>query len=200
MDFDRQAVVDALLTYALHNTETTRKAVFEKFPRACKLASIPLFTETTQWEAIDRLDEDAREHYFARLRRDGAEGEQIIETYERIQRKDGVTVKVSNCEDDPFMVQFEVSDEIADAWADAHGSLCGGTWETADGTDFVYDSGVWYEGLFDELKAEGFNLDFSEWSDPEEEDFAIAKHWHECPQCEGTDFERAKKHMKGEAA
>lgn len=199
--FDRQAVADALITFASHNdTKGMRERILTKCNRTRDLSSIGLHpNHETQWEAIDSLDEAAREHYFELLRRElGEEGQEIVDNYLRIQDVAGVEIKVSSRDHDPFEVHFEISDVIADAWADAHGSLCGGTWETAGGTDFVYDIGMWHPGLWDELKKEGYNLDFSEWSDPDEDDLAIANHLGECPECEGKDFAAAKKHVTGE--
>lgn len=204
--FDRQAMADAFVTFAMQNDsgeEQIHARLTSKCKRTRKLSTIGLtrHSHNSQWEAIDALDEVAREHYFALLRMlvGAEEGQKIVANYERIQKIDGVTIKLSNREDDPFVITFEIHDEIADAWANAHGSVCGGTWECADmGTSFVYDMGSWYADLFDELKEEGYKLDFSEYSEPDEQDLAIINHAMECPKCANHgDFQAAKKHVEG---
>jgi hypothetical protein len=120
--------------------------------------------------------------------------------YARIQDPAGVTIRVENSDDDPFTISFSVSDPgdsdegIADAWADRHGALMGGTWEACDGPDFVHDYGHWYPGCFDKLKE--YDLDLSVYSEPEEDDLAIARHMHDCPACSRDDFQRAKEHCE----
>ena len=103
-----------------------------------------------------------------------------LEDFAKVGWPWGVTVYVQGSDDDPFRVNFHVSDPIASDWADANGSLDGGTWETVDGPDFVYDTGQWSPDLWDRLRKEGFDLDFSEWSDPDEDDLAAARHARNC--------------------
>jgi hypothetical protein len=204
LSFNREDVVDAIFVYASQHPSSDLRARAEKADRARKLSSHGLYSHgSSVWEAIDSLEETARPHYFALVEK--LEGkpaaDELRSNYDRIQKVNGVEIKVTNDGDDPFSVMFEIHDVIADAWADAHGSLCGGTWECPDkDTSFVYDMGSWHATLFDELMAEGYDLDFSEWSDPEEEDHAIVKHWMECPKCKGTDFGQSKKHVEELAA
>jgi hypothetical protein len=144
------------------------------------------------------LEDSAREHYFALVaKRDGQkQADELRANYERIGDPAGVEIQIHSSEDDPYQVTFIIQDEIADAWADAHGSLDGGTWECADGPGFVYDHGFWTPTLFEELRKEGFNLDFSQWyGDPDENDERIARHAGECDECSG-DFSRARDHVE----
>lgn len=198
--FVREDVADAIVTYASQHKTSALYQRVAKSERVLKLANASLHNwgDNSVWQAIDALEESARPHYFALVAKlDGdAAAEELRTNYGRISDPAGVTVHVSNCGDDPFYVMFEIHDEIADAWADANGSLDGGTWECPDGdTSFVYDMGLWYPGLFDKLKAEGYKLDLSAWDDPDEDDLAVAKHWGECPKCDGQDFARAKEHL-----
>lgn len=85
--------------------------------------------------------------------------------YDLDDPKDRLTVKVEDQDDDPFTVMFTVQGGNADHWADANGAIAGGTWETADGRDFVYDSGGLYPGCFEEWQADGWDLDLSEASE-----------------------------------
>jgi hypothetical protein len=127
-------------------------------------------------------------------KRDGAnEAAEMLDRWTRINAKDSVTIVVANSDDDPTQINIHVQDEIADAWADAHGSLDGGTWECADGSDFVYDMLYWRPGLFTELLAEGFKFDFSGFGEPDERDLAVAAHASECDECE-YDWHKADEH------
>lgn len=78
---------------------------------------------------------------------------------------DAVTVVVENSEDDPFTLNLHVQDQLASKWADDHGSLDGGTWESVDGPDFIHDHAGCRPGIFDEWKKEGFKLDLSQADD-----------------------------------
>jgi hypothetical protein len=119
--------------------------------------------------------------------------------YARVHDPAGVTIVVESSDDDPTLVTFHIADPIANAWADRHGSLDGGTWETSDGEDFVYDTTYWHEGLFEEIKKEGFDLDFSSYGEPDERDLAIVAHAADCEACQG-DFSNAEKHFTDEPA
>ena len=91
-------------------------------------------------------------------------------------------------------------DPIADAWADAHGSLDGGTWECCDGPDFVYDILYWRPGLIEELQAERLRSQLlPALYEPGEEETAIATHAGECDACQG-DYREAEKHLESRAA
>jgi hypothetical protein len=72
-----------------------------------------------------------------------------------------LTVVVESQEDDPFSVMFTVQGPHADHWADHVGAIAGGTWESCDGSDFVYDIGSLHPGCYAEWKAEGYKLDLS---------------------------------------
>lgn len=71
-------------------------------------------------------------------------------------------VIVESSEDDPFSVVFTVQGPHADHWADHVGAIAGGTWESCDGSDFVYDTGSLYPGCYEEWQAEGYNIDLSQ--------------------------------------
>jgi hypothetical protein len=191
-------VADAFVAYARFHPMSWVYPALTRCRRVRALARLGPSTQAhgTIWETLDTMEETAREHYFTLVQK--LEGSlvrnQLQQNFERIYKKDGVTIKVENLEDDPFMVQFIIHDEVADAWAEVHGSLCGGTWEKVDGPDFVYDIGTWHPKLFEELKKEGFDLDFSEYSEPEAGDFPIAEHAGKCDRCSG-DFSKAKKHL-----
>ena len=60
-------------------------------------------------------------------------------------------------------VEFEVNGYRADLWADMQGALDGGTWETCDGNDMVYDFGMDRPSLIKDLEEEGYQLDTSEY-------------------------------------
>ena len=75
-------------------------------------------------------------------------------------RKGMRTVVVEARADDPFSVCFHVQGPGADAWADAVGSIDGGTWESC-GDDFVYDHGTLRPGCYEEWERDGWKLDCS---------------------------------------
>lgn len=118
-----------------------------------------------------------------------------VERIRRVYAKDGVTVHVENSDDDPTTVMYHVQDDLAEEWADNDQYIDGNSWESADGPDFVYAMGTWHPKLFDELKAEGYDLDFSSYSEPDERDVDIARHAAECPHCE-YDWHKAENHYK----
>lgn len=72
-----------------------------------------------------------------------------------------LTVVVDSRDDDPFSVSFDVHGPHADHWADHVGAIDGGTWESCDGEDFVYDIGSLRPGCYAAWKAEGYKLDLS---------------------------------------
>lgn len=104
-------------------------------------------------------------------------------------------IRLSNSDDDPTQIIAIVEGDYADKWADHHGSLDGGTWESADGPTFVYDILYWRPGLFEELEADGYKFDHSEYSEPDEHDLAVARHASECEKC-SHDWHKAEKHME----
>lgn len=110
--------------------------------------------------------------------------------------KDLYTVKLENSDDDPTQVNAYVHGPYADEWCDAVGALTGSSWECADGPEFCYDSFLWEPGLVEGLRKEGFDLDLSEYSDPDSEELLIARHASECKACE-YDYRRAETHLDG---
>ena len=104
-------------------------------------------------------------------------------------------VELSNTDDDPTQMLAIVRGEFAQQWADHHGALAGGTWECGDGPTFMYDILGWEPGLVDKIKAEGFKLDLSEYSAPDEHDVSVAEHAATCESC-GHDWHRAEKHLE----
>lgn len=110
-------------------------------------------------------------------------------------KADLYTIVVENTDDDPTQLMVHVSGEYAAQWAEYHGSLAGGTWEKADGPDFVYDIICWAPNLIEQVTAEGFDLDLSQYSDPDPRDLAIAEHATTCEEC-SYDWHRAEKHMQ----
>lgn len=151
-----------------------------------KLARIPA-EEPHKWAYL---------RYEREVEAGGAIG--LADAYARVHDPAGVTIHVENSDDDPTRVEFHVQDPIANAWADRHGALDGGTWETADGEDFVYDGTYWREDLFDELRKEGFDFDFSSYGEPDERDLAIAAHAADCDVCQG-DWHRAEEDFDDDA-
>lgn len=103
-------------------------------------------------------------------------------------------IVVENTEDDPTELLFTVHGDHAAAWGEYHGSLTGGTWEKADGPEFIYDIGAWTPTLLDEITALGFELNLSQYSDPDPRDLAIAEHAATCATCD-YDWHRAEQHM-----
>ncbi len=103
-------------------------------------------------------------------------------------------VVVENTDDDPTQIILTVQGDHAAAWGEYHGSLTGGTWEKADGPDFIYDIGSWTPTLLDEIIALGFKLDLSQYCDPEPSDLVIAEHAATCEACD-FDWHRGERHM-----
>lgn len=90
--------------------------------------------------------------------------------------KEYKSIKLENSDDDPLQIIATITGPHADDFAEAQGSLDGGTWER-DGGDgmFVYDVLYWRPGLIDELEKEGYKLDRTEYSEPDEDEIAEAK-------------------------
>jgi hypothetical protein len=195
----REPFADAIVAYASHRSVDLKKRLHGS--RVSHLSQSTLYSNRTEWEALRYLSDDAREVYFAIVaQREGSkEAEELRANYERIDRKDGVTIVLETSDDDPFQITAHMQDPIADAWADAHGSLDGGTWECCDGPDFVYDILYWRPGLIEELQAEGYNFDCSQLYEPGEEETAIARHSGECDECQG-DYRQAEEHVSKLAA
>jgi len=195
--FNRQAIIDAYVTFAYVNA-CARDALTEVAWKA-RVEHVKDLSNVSPWrsshdddamrqiEAVEELDDDTRPHYFALLvaRLPDEKAETIREDYERRNKIDGVTVDVSNTSDDdgPMRIDFVVRDRIAEAWADREGDIAGDTWQSA-GDSYVYASTYWYPGLIEELQKDGYDLDLSEFSEPDEADIAADEHRREY----GSDF------------
>ena len=177
----REVFADAIVAFAAQRSDALKAR---------------LHGSRSEWEELRYLSDDAREVYFAIVaQRDGAkEAAELRANYDRIDRPDGVTIVLETSDDDPFQITAHVQDPIADAWADAHGSLDGGTWECCDGPTFVYDILYWHPGLIEELTREGYDLDCSQLYEPGEEETAIARHSGDCDTCQG-DYRQAEEHV-----
>ena len=83
--------------------------------------------------------------------------------------KDRLTVKLSMCDDYPHgdVCMAVVEGRWAEAWAEHDQTIAGDSWENPDGDDFVYAMPCNSATLVDELKAEGYSVDASEWSEPD---------------------------------
>lgn len=198
----RGVFADAIVTYAAHRSPALKERLsVPNRSRVRAMAGPSLYTCDSEWEALRYLDDDAREVYFWIVaKRDGIkEATELRENYDRIGRPDGVTIVLETSDDDPFRITAHVQDPIADAWADAHGSLDGGTWECCDGPDFVYDILYWRPGLIEELQKEGYSFDCSQLYEPGEEETAIMQHACDCDACQG-DYREAEKHVAGGAS
>lgn len=200
----REVFADAIVAYAAQRSPDLKARLHpagSRGTRVLHLAETSLYGYKSEWEELRYLSDDAREVYFSLVaQREGAkEAEELRANYERIDRPDGVTIVLETSDYDPFQITAHIQDPIADAWADAHGSLDGGTWECCDGPDFVYDILYWRPGLIEELQAEGFDLDCSQLYEPGEEETAIATHAGECDACQG-DYRQAEEHVSKLAA
>lgn len=128
-------------------------------------------------------------------------GESSAERLRRIMRPEAgdVVINLDTSDDDPFQITAWVSDVNANRWADAMGSLDGGTWESteSDGS-FVYDILQWSPELIDTLLAQGYRLALSNFREPSEEEIEIAHHASHCDACEG-DYRAAERHSASAA-
>ena len=189
---DRELLATCHALYARVTGQTG--AMRLNYPRAWALANYPY--GDTHWETLDALDDDAARAVYMCIvaKHEGAAiAADYWKNYCRIHDPRGVTIRVSSSDDDPFAITFIVQDDIANAWAEAHGSIAGGTWECPDeDPSFVYDCAFWYPGIWEKLAE--YDLDFSEWSDPDEDEIAIAQHARECPVCDG-DYRTAEEHV-----
>ena len=202
LPFNRQAIIDAYVTFAYVNAgekdplvALAWRARVEKVRELSDLRPAHM----SQFEAIEALDDDTREHYFALLAlRLGGEdpAAKIRDAWERKDKIDGVTVHVSNTGDcGPCYVDFTVRDDIASAWADGNSDIAGDSWETAD-DDMVYASTFWHETLIEDLQKEGYDLDLSEYSEPDETDLKADEHRRWCENESGLPYgERCSTHQ-----
>jgi hypothetical protein len=195
---NRQDIVDAYAAYAMiHRDGPIAVERISGKPELRDLCMVSLWGHRSPHEYLRSLEDSALQAYFGLV--DKLQGREAANAalllYARVGWPDGLTVHVTNSDDDPFRVNFHAYSEIASDWADAQGALDGGTWEGED--EFIHDSGMWDSKLFDRLRAEGYRLDLSEWSDPEPEDHETAKHISECYACQDHwDFSKAREHMQ----
>ena len=195
--FDRTDFANALVAYASMHPGNFADRIAAS--RTADIATESYLYKNTHWEILKSLEPEAQALYFALVaKHEGAQrAEDLSSDYARIQDPKGVTILVENSDDDPFSILFTINDSgdsgegIADAWADCHGSLCCGTWESGC-PDFVYDQGYFYPGLFDEITE--YDLNFSVYSEPSDTDCTIAQHAAHCDDCDG-DFRQAEKHL-----
>jgi hypothetical protein len=220
--FNRMAIVEAYCAFADLNDGTdalTQVAWQARVAKVRDLYSIRTLARgdaenpTDAIESLGSLDEASRDAYVALSARllgepDDRDDETIAQAYVRANRKDGVEVHVSNNGDDPFQVDFTINDPVADAWANAHGSLGGGTWEGTGDPGFVYDSTCWHEDLVEDLQREGFDLDLSEYGEPDADDLRVMDHIHGtvatddapategCEACQNYGYRDGVKHLE----
>jgi len=182
----------AVLYYKYRNGREPSKAVRDLSAIGCYKSSGGRYS-TSEIDALEDAEPEVMARYLAWVARDEgpAAAAQIADDMARIADPKGVTIYVTNRDDDPTVVAFHIQDPLATAWCDRHGALMGGTWECADGSDFWYDSGVWYPGCFDELRE--YKLNFAEYGEPDDRDLAIMAHASECDAC-GYDYHKAEEH------
>lgn len=89
--------------------------------------------------------------------------------WRRTVTKSRFVVKLSNIDGDDVCVLAEVRGWGAHAWAEWDQTIGGSSWETArDLPGYAYAMPVNHAGLAEELGAEGYDLDLSEYSPPDE--------------------------------
>lgn len=113
----------------------------------------------------------------------------------RINRIDGVEIILETSDYDPFQTTAHIHDELASEWCDAHGSLDGGTWEECDGPEFCYDIINWYPGQIDALQKEGYDFNFSQYVEPDDEQIAVGNHLANCDECD-YDYSKGEEHAR----
>lgn len=193
---NRYHVVNAYVAYVtLHGdkklAERLRKPAIHDLADHC----FSLRCDYNESDVLDRLESEELAIYFGlvhKLNGEAAFAEEV-DTWRRINSIDGVEIIVENSDDDPTRVDFHINDPIAGQWADKHGSLDGGTWES-DGAGFCYDSTYWHPKLFEELQKEGFSFDFSQYGEPDEHDLEVSRHACDCDECQG-DWRQGEKHL-----
>jgi hypothetical protein len=206
LGFNRLAIINAYVVFAHANAggdalgQAAWRARTARFEQGTATVAYWRLTDgTSQHEAIDELDEKDRPHYFALLaaKLGIAEAEKIENDYTRAHKTDGVTVVVSTNEEDPFRIDFYVSDPIACQWADHDQTIAGASWEGTGDEGLAYASTYWHGDLIAELEKEGYDLNLSQYCEPSEEDLRIADHQHSCEACEHRgEFRHAAKHVE----
>jgi len=205
---DRYDFADAIMTFACYRDHTLIDRLASKASKVSALSNMGWphkqsrrrrgsnSYETTERQAVQSLEPGAALAYLALVAKNAGESEAIKLANEihRINRADGVTIQLETSDDDPTQFTAHIADELADEWCEAHGALDGGTWECADGPDFCYDILYWRPRLIEELQKEGFDFDFSQFSEPDERDIAVAMHASECSECE-YDWHKANDHL-----
>ena len=104
-------------------------------------------------------------------------------------RKDRVTL-VLTVSDTPHRenVYIDVRGWGQEAWADRDGYLLGSTWESY-GDGRIWNMLTNGTGIVDELIAEGYSVDASDWSEPEEMPKQLPLPGHPCPVCNAVKCE-----------
>lgn len=191
MQFDRFDICSAYYMYAtLWNCSSDNvQAIWRRLER---IDYKPSHSE----EKLEGLSENAQEILVSVVRR--LEGDEPADKLRRelFPQHSDVTLALENSDDDPTRITAYAYYEFAEKWCDAVGSAQGSTWET-DGSDFLYDIWTWHPKLIEELEADGFKLDLSQYSDCDDETIAIATHASECDECQGS-YSDAEDHIKGE--
>lgn len=103
--------------------------------------------------------------------------------YRRTVRRDRVTL-ILRVSDTPHResVYVDVEGSEQEAWADHDGCLLGSTWESY-GNGRIWNMLSNHPGIVDELKVEGYVVDASEWSEPEEMPAQLPLPGEPCPVC-----------------
>jgi hypothetical protein len=144
-------------------------------------------------EFVERINENAQDILLELVAR--KKGEYTMEDLRRQIRPEtgDVTLKLENSDDDPTFVNVYVNAAYARIWAGNEQTTQGSTWE-CDGDTFAYNSWAWHPEMLDELLADGYELDLSEYSEPDEDDIRAAQHAAECAAC-AYDHRKARKHI-----
>jgi hypothetical protein len=95
--------------------------------------------------------------------------------WRRTVNKVRLTVKLTNLDSDASGVLAEVRGWGAHEWARWDQTIAGSSWETArDMPGYAYTILVNDPGLVRELRAEGYALELSEYSEPDPEAYGVA--------------------------
>ena len=151
------------------------------------------FTPGYSEESVEGLNENARDILLDLVAKH--RGEDTREDLRRQIRPEtgDVTLKLENSDDDPCIVNVYVNAAYARIWADNEQTTQGSSWECAEDS-FAYNFWHWHPKMLDELEAEGYQLDLSEYSEPDEDDINAAQHAAECHECD-YDHRKARKHI-----
>lgn len=197
---DRVAFADAIVTFASYRKhaliDRLRKGNVHKLTNeSCYRRSLERYA-TTERDALRNLEPDSALLYLAIVAKHCGESEAIklANDLRRIASIDGVTIQLETSDYDPSQTTAHIHDELATEWCDYHGALDGGTWEECDGPEFCYDILQWYPGQIQALQKEGYHFDFSQYSEPSEEEIEILKHAATCIDCD-CDYSKSEEHV-----